>query len=478
MLHTRKQVLKKSGIKKTQQALLANLINIGPPLAVSLEMLKAKSPQVPRSKGSGLHNGEILALSPDQLLIDLPEGSETTAILKMSFQNKTLELFQKPLSIKGLIPVIFKDKLCYLSHIKGENSQAALKEIATYYRKNQHIAICAQDDIEDSQRFTGFSDFMLVPKSLPELDWEDLTTQSSFLGENFSLPFLITGMTGGVENGEMINRRLAYAATKLNIPMGVGSQRLALESPKYRGIFKLKHLFKEKLFLIGNLGISQLLASADPLSLAQRAVEMIEADALAIHVNIMQELVQVEGDFKFKGAYKVLEELAKKLSCPLVVKEVGSGLDQSTVLRLICVGVKGIDVGGRGGTSWPFIEGKRSALPLNQNLGSLFRDWGIPTAYSLAKSKKIIGSSDVSLIATGGIRSGLMAALALGLGANMVGIGLPLLKAALIDDEEPLNFLKEMAHQLKIVQLATGAGKISDLPLSVVRKKHFFDLSE
>jgi isopentenyl-diphosphate delta-isomerase len=334
-----------------------------------------------------------------------------------------------------------------------------LRELLTGLRKKQHIEICRSEDVESSDRFTGFEQFSLLPETLPELDYVDINTATTFLGRAFSLPLLITGMTGGVARGEEINRRLAHAALTLNIPMGVGSQRIALEKPDLTRVFNVKKE-SDGLFLIGNLGCAQLHA-ADGIELCMRAIDMIHADALAIHVNVIQECIQVEGDRAFKGVLCKLEELCRKSPIPIVVKEVGAGMSPATALRLREAGVSALDVGGRGGTSWGYIEGLRSTLDETRHVAETFRNWGIPTAFSLRKIRSSL--VDMPLIATGGIRNGLVAAKALALGANMVGIGLPLMRAALEDEEGPLRLLAIFKRELTITMLATGCQTLHDL---------------
>ena len=226
-------------------------------------------------------------------------------------------------------------------------------------RKIQHIQLCQSEDIEASDKFTGFSELSFIPEALPDLDFDALDTRSNLLGKQFSYPILITGMTGGVDLGTQINERLAAVAAHWGIPMGVGSQRVALDNPEYASIFAVKKS-QPSVFLIGNLGIAQLRCH-DYLDRCRRAVDMIEADALAIHVNILQELIQVEGDRHFKGLTERLQKLASSLAVPVIVKEVGAGMSAQTAQRLIDYGVQAIDIGGKGGTSWAFIEGMRSS---------------------------------------------------------------------------------------------------------------------
>lgn len=347
--------------------------------------------------------------------------------------------------------------------IAPEKFQLASEQVAidllSRIRKQQHIEICAKEDVESSDKFTGFSDFHFIPEALPTLNLSDLDTSQTFLGRKFSLPILITGMTGGVDEGSRINENLAAAATHHNIPMGVGSQRIALENPGLASIFTVKKNFP-KLFLIGNLGYAQL-RTEDPVALACRAVDMIDADALAIHLNFIQEAIQLEGDLPFGHGLEAIEKICRAVSVPVIVKEVGCGISPNTARKLISAGVSAIDVGGRGGTSWARIEGMRSINPRTQRLGELFGDWGIPTAYSVRSCAK--ASPGFEFVATGGIRNGLVVAKALGLGATMVGVGLPLFKAALISSEAVIEVLDQMKSEFITTMLAVDASCPSKL---------------
>jgi isopentenyl-diphosphate delta-isomerase len=306
--------------------------------------------------------------------------------------------------------------------------------------------------VEHSSRDNGFAKIELPVIALPELAWDDIDTSTQFLGRSFKAPILITGMTGGVAQGTLINERLAAAATAHNLPMGVGSQRMALENPAYADIFRVKRKFP-KLFLIGNIGIGQL-RSSSYLDLCERAVDMITADALAIHVNVLQELIQVEGDRDFRGIIDKIGHIKSKLKVPLLVKEVGVGMDVNSAKRLAEVGITCFDVGGAGGTSWAAIEGLRANDPLIQRRGEIFRNWGIPTAKAISDLRSTLPNA--TLVATGGIRDGLTVLKALHLGANMAGIGLPLMRAALESEDQASKLLASMIDELKIAKMCSG----------------------
>lgn len=341
----------------------------------------------------------------------------------------------------------------------GESEALRLNDLLTLLRKSQHINICNNEDVEAKDKYTGFSDVRLMPCALPDFDFDDIDTKTEFLGRTFDWPLLITGMTGGLEQGATINLRLARAASRFRIPMGVGSQRIALENSDYEQIFAVKEAVPD-IFLIGNIGMAQL-REKNPVAICQRAVKMIEADALAIHLNLLQELIQVEGDRHFRGIAAVIADIAAGLDVPLIVKEVGCGIDPATARTLLNAGVAAIDCGGKGGTSWSFIEGLRAQSKITRNLGATFRDWGIPTAVSTILLRRTF--PDAKIIATGGIRDGITAASAVAVGATMAGVGLPLLRAAVKSEDAVSEVLAELTSGLRIAMAASGARTLKDL---------------
>jgi isopentenyl-diphosphate delta-isomerase len=319
-------------------------------------------------------------------------------------------------------------------------------------RKSQHITLCATADVEHSQKDNGFSSFRLPVIALPESSWDSVSTETMLLNQKFGAPIIITGMTGGVAQASMINERLAQCAITHNIPMGVGSQRMALENPRLAPIFQLKDKFPG-LFLIGNLGIGQL-RSKDYLDLCRKAVAMIQADALAIHVNVLQELIQIEGDRDFRGIIDRIGQVQQCLQVPVIVKEVGGGLDSTSAKRLWDVGIRNFDIGGSGGTSWAHIEGLRASSDLIKRRGEIFRNWGLSTSEALEGVRKSL--PDATIIATGGLRDGLTVLKALYKGADMAGIGLPLMRAALEGPDQPTILMGAIIEELKIAMMVSG----------------------
>lgn len=418
--------------------------------------------------GDGRHSFQVSGLAIDRIMIqagdiqlDLPRLGGGLYQVHVLFDE------QKQFVLNGHLDA--GPAKSYELMVDDPEGRERLFDLMGLVRKGQHIAICATMDVEASDRYTGFNDVTLRPMALPELAWNDLNTNVSFLGRTFPLPLLITGMTGGLSQGAEINRRLAQVAQHYGIPMGVGSQRVALENPDHAAIFTVKS-FAPNLFLIGNVGIAQI-RSGDAVEKCRRAVEMIEADALAIHVNVLQEVVQVEGDKDFRNIFHSISRLARSLDVPIIVKEVGCGIDVETARRLAETGVAAIDCGGKGGTSWSLIEGARAKSQVTQQVGLTFRDWGIPTALSVATVHQAVPS--LPLIATGGIRDGLTIAKAVALGAKLCGIGLPIFKAALESEEAPFSVIETFTQGLRTAMICSGARDLSALQTRLMLKRPF-----
>lgn len=416
--------------------------------------------------------GFVHALAVDRVLIKGPHEGSFQAPIGSDAEGHPIDLTvrfdaTRTYSLSGQILAADVESLEVA--IEDQGHQTRLFDLLGLVRKGQHITICASMDVEASDRYTGFSDVALRPKALPEMAWDALDTSVEFLGRKIPTPLLITGMTGGITQGAEINRRLALAAEHFGIPMGVGSQRVALENPKHASIFAVK-TYAPRLFLIGNVGIAQI-RTRKALDDCRRAVEMIDADALAIHVNVLQEVVQVEGDRDFTQILHGIESVAKHLHVPVIIKEVGCGVDVETARRLAEIGVSAIDCGGKGGTSWSFIESARAKSPATQAVGETFRDWGIPTGLSLASVRKSLPS--LPLIATGGVRDGLTVAKAVALGATVTGIGLPIFRAALEREDGPFAVLQTFTQGLKTAMICSGARDLSGLKSRLILKRPF-----
>lgn len=326
-------------------------------------------------------------------------------------------------------------------------------------RKRGHIEAVLSGRTQ-SRVDAGFEALRFEPCALPELDLDAIDLSTCFLGKRLKLPFLISSMTGGQSGAERINATLAEAAQALGIALGVGSQRIALAEGGRAGIDHSLRRRAPDIALYGNIGAAQLrhdYSSAD----LQRVLEMIEADALIVHLNPMQEALQQGGDTCWSGLLCKLERLCAELPLPVIVKEVGFGISAAVALRLASCGVAAVDVAGAGGTSWSAVEGAMSEDPKRAALAELYRDWGIPTATALREVRAAL--PNLPLIGSGGIRNGLDAAKAIRLGADLVGQAGALLHAAVRGPEAVLAHFAQLEAALRLACFATGARDLAAL---------------
>ncbi len=332
-------------------------------------------------------------------------------------------------------------------------------------RKDEHIQICLEEDVKARNITTGFEDIHLIHRALPEISLKEIDLSTTVFNHLFSAPLIVEGMTGGTEKAITINAAIAQAVEELGLGMGVGSQRAAIEDPTLEKTFKVAREEAPNAFLIANLGGPQLIKGYG-VKEAQRAVEMIEADALAIHLNPLQEVVQPEGETDYKGIIEEISEIVKGLDVPVIVKETGAGIAAEEAKTLEAIGVSGIDVAGAGGTSWAAVEYYRAKKQGNQSaqmFGEALWDWGIPTAISLVE---VIQSVSLPVIASGGIRSGEDAAKAIALGASLTGIAWPALVSALKGSAAVKETLNLMIGQLTSAMFLVGADSIKKLKVS------------
>jgi isopentenyl-diphosphate delta-isomerase len=278
-------------------------------------------------------------------------------------------------------------------------------------------------------------------------------------------------MTGGLAEGKRINKNLSLAAQKHNIPMGVGSQRIAIEHPEFKRLFEVRK-YAPGIPLMANVGIVQLNYGFD-VSHYQRAVDMIEANALVIHINPMQEIIQPEGDRNWEKILPKIEKLVKKISVPIIAKEVGFGLSYNVVKRLYGVGIKMFDTAGWGGTNWAMVEGLRGKA--DRQLADLYSNWGIPSAESIRECSRFrmeLKSKNekelMVILGSGGVRSGLDVAKAIALGSNLVGLAAPFGKAALISQTEVEKLIERLSLELRVAMFGVGAKSLKDLKKAVL----------
>ena len=333
-------------------------------------------------------------------------------------------------------------------------------------RKKEHIDIVLSEDVSAKGVTTGFERFFFEHVALPELHFDEIDLSLTLWGRRLKAPLLISSMTGGTEPAQAINLHLAEAAQQLGVAMGVGSQRAAIEQQELAYTYQVRKVAPDVL-LFANLGAVQLNYGYG-VDQARQAVEMIEADALFLHLNPLQEAVQPGGDKDWRGLYHKIEELAAKLPVPLVVKEVGNGISAQVARRLADCGVAAIDVAGAGGTSWSEVEAHRQTDPRRKRVAHTFAQWGIPTALALMEVRRAV--PDLPVFASGGIRNGIDAAKAIRLGATLVGSAAPLLGPATDQAKAVYDKFHSFIEELRIVAFCTGSRTLDDLRQARLRR--------
>jgi len=328
----------------------------------------------------------------------------------------------------------------------------------TQARKKEHLEICLDTESVSGHSSTGLDHYRFIHNALPELDLDEINVETTFLGKKLRAPIMISSMTGGFDLARVVNRHLAMAAQKLGIAMGVGSQRVAIEEPAAADSFQVREVAPE-ILLLGNLGAVQLNYGYS-IEQCRRAVEMIGADALILHLNVLQEALQPEGNRNFRGLTEKMAVVCRELKVPVVVKEVGNGISVEVAKRLHRAGVAAIDIAGKGGTAWSAVEAQRSAQQ-GKPYSRTFTDWGIPTEEALVGVRAAL--PQVQLVASGGIRSGLDVAKSIALGADMAAFGQPLLAAALESTDQVVKLIAAIIHELKVTMLCVGAANLAAL---------------
>jgi len=318
-------------------------------------------------------------------------------------------------------------------------------------RKLDHIKICLNKDVQNGAS-AGFEHVRLIHRALPEVNFENIDTSCTFLGKKLSAPILISGMTGGWPGAKLINRNLAAAAEAMGLAFGLGSQRAMVEHPELKSTYIVRDV-APSVFLIGNLGVIQFGNGWGEREVNEAA--SVGLDALAIHLNALQELVQPEGDRNWAGCLAALKRICSKSKIPIIAKETGAGISAEMAKALEAAGVAAIDVAGSGGTNFALVEAHRGS-----NMGKAFAEWGIPTVCSLLEVRKAV---KLPLICSGGVRSGLDIAKAVALGADMAGLAKPLLKPALKSKEAVMETLKILISELKTAMALTGSKNIAEL---------------
>jgi isopentenyl-diphosphate delta-isomerase len=331
-------------------------------------------------------------------------------------------------------------------------------------RKDDHIRINLEKDVR-SGLTTGLENYRFTHEALPELDLERIDTSLSLFGRKLAAPILVSSMTGGTADAQTINLRLAEAAQTSGLAMGVGSQRAALEQPEQAATFQVRRVAPDVL-LFANLGAVQFNYGYG-IDQCRRAVDMIQADALMLHLNPLQEAVQAGGDTNFAGIARKIEEVCKNLSVPVIAKEVGWGISERTARQLANCGVAAIDVAGAGGTSWSQVEMHRAPDEFTRRLAATFVGWGIPTAGSILNVKK--AAPDMTVFASGGIMDGLDIAKCLALGAALGGMAGQFLKAAAESTGVVVDLMNLIRRQIQVTMFACGADQLAGLSGKLTR---------
>jgi len=342
----------------------------------------------------------------------------------------------------------------------------------TRKRKSEHISISLKNNVQAREGTTGFENALFIHKALPEIDRQQIDLSTTVFDHKFAAPLIVGAITGGTHEATKINATIAEAVEELGLGMGVGSQRAALEDKKLEESFIVARKKAPTAFLIANIGGVQLV-NGYGLKEIKKAIEMIEADALAIHLNALQETAQPEGQTNFTGILEKVSHIAEELDKPVIVKETGAGIAAEEARKMESAGVKGIDVSGAGGTSWAAVEyyrAKELQDASRRRIGELFWDWGIPTAVSIVEASQTV---NIPIIASGGVRNGVDVAKALALGSDLTSLSQPVLCAAVKGVGETRNMLSLLMDELRNVMFLVGAESIGTLcraPVVIVGK--------
>ncbi|MBI2831358.1 MAG: type 2 isopentenyl-diphosphate Delta-isomerase [Chloroflexi bacterium] len=334
-------------------------------------------------------------------------------------------------------------------------------------RKLEHLHIASNHEVEPEGVTTGMEEYQFIHQALPELDLAAIDLSTELFGKRLNAPLVISSMVGGIEPARQINRNLAQAARALGVAMGLGSQRCVIDRPETASTYEVRDI-APGILLFANLGAVQLNYGYG-ISECRRAVEIAGADALILHLNPLQEALQPEGNTNFAGLLAKIERVCRELPVPVIVKEVGSGISDNVARRLAEAGVSGIDVAGSGGTSWSEVERHRTQTEMANNIAASFASWGIPTAQSIVMARR--GAPEATIIASGGIRTGLDVAKSIALGADAAGIAAPMLKAAAVSTEAVMSALQEVIEGLRLAMFCTGAANIGELKGSPLLKR-------
>jgi isopentenyl-diphosphate delta-isomerase len=328
-------------------------------------------------------------------------------------------------------------------------------------RKQRHIRVSLEENVE-TDISTGFQDIRLIHRALPEIDLDEVSTETKLFGKRLAAPLIISAITGGTEEARKINTVLAEVAEEKQIGIGVGSQRIAVDQPETVPTFSVVRERAPSTFVMGNLGCPQL-SLGWGISEAEKCIEMIDADALALHMNPLQEAVQVDGDINYSGVYSKISELGKHITVPLVMKETGAGIAWDDAVKMQEAGASGLEISGVGGTSWSAVEyhiAKEVGKKDMEYLGQAFWNWGIPTAVSTVETSQ---KTDLSIISSGGIRTGVEIVKSIALGANVGGIAKPFLEEAVQGKEALSEYVDNIIREIRVAMFLVGAKNVDEL---------------
>ncbi|MCJ7626292.1 MAG: type 2 isopentenyl-diphosphate Delta-isomerase [Anaerolineaceae bacterium] len=339
-----------------------------------------------------------------------------------------------------------------------ENSNSPIDKSQLASRKSDHIRINLEEDVQSTLQ-NGFNNYRFIHEALPEINLDEIDLSQNIFNKNVQIPILISSMTGGTPEAEKINLLLAEAAQEYKIALGIGSQRVAIENPELANSFRVRRKAPD-ILLFANLGAIQL-NYGYTIEHCKRAVDMIDADALILHLNALQEALQPEGETNFAGLLAKIEMICKQLPTPVIAKEVGWGISERTARLLANAGVSAIDIAGAGGTSWSQVEMYRSKDKKEAMVARSFHNWGIPTAQSILEVRK--GAPQMMIFASGGIGSGIDIAKSIALGSSLGGIAGAFLKTAKNSLADTVNVIELLSSELKISMFSVGAKNVKQL---------------
>jgi isopentenyl-diphosphate Delta-isomerase len=330
-------------------------------------------------------------------------------------------------------------------------------------RKDEHIKLALENKLQ-SNNSNWLENVQLIHNALPDIDFSDIDCSMNFLGKKISAPLIIDSLTGGTEKGKVLNQILAETAQELNIGMGVGSQRISLDDPSVENTFSIVRESAPDIPIIANIGIAQIIQMSD-LDSINRIIDPIKANALAIHLNPVQEIIQPDGDTKLAGSLQKISEIKEKVKIPVIIKEVGSGISSEVAKKLVGSGIEILNIAGVGGTSFAKAESIRAKTigdKLKKKIGENLFNWGIPTAASILECRSVADKS-LTIIGIGGIRSGLDMAKAMAIGANLCGMAQPMLRYADKGKANLNKFIQSIIVELKSVMFLTGCSSLTKL---------------